>query len=503
MTKALLLTAALFFSGTTAVAAQDTVVLTLKHIGRDGQPAAEYETMLINTDTFEFIDGHEGAMPLPKGRYVLQSTLSGKGTKDHLSYPDLTLDANTEVDLDARLAKPVEITPPEADAKLLLGEVLFSLEFGGNSIVNGVEFYGSDKVSTANLGPVPPDRKLQSLVNTQWQGRHFYGLAWFQPGGIPTGFQRTVRPADLAKVHQRFGAPARGKPGWSVAKPTLGLFQGAGIVVPADLPSERTVYFNASPWENDFFQLRPSPDPNPGDIEVRLYGPIRHYEAGRDYEQSFDSAVSGPAVPVPGLITSGIQRTPEALFVAVPMFTDGGGNAGQSTVDSARTTLYQDGVKIGESDYAGSGYFPLTAKEGIYRLETGASRTGVAELSTKVSAAWTFRSSTEATGLVPLSSMRFAPRLDISDSAPAGQKFVIPVYLRDQNSDLDQVAKNLTVDVSYDSGRSWQAAQIVGNTTAVVQHPAKSGLVSLRAMATDRFGSTVETTIINAYRTSR
>ncbi|MEV4320251.1 hypothetical protein [Actinocrispum sp. NPDC049592] len=502
MLRALPLVAVLLLSGTAATAAEDTFSLTVKHIGRDGRPAAEHDTSLVNTATWDRSRVEEGTTRLPAGRYILQTTIPGPDGKDYLSYPDLVLDKDTEVDLDARLAKPVDVAPPAPDVRLTSGEVFFLLEFGNDYLVDGITFEGTEKVATAHLGGVPADRKLESMVHTEWQGRNLYDLAWFQQGGVPTGFRRAVRPKDLAKVHERFGAPAKGKLGWAVTMPVSGNLQGFASAVPVQLPSERIAYYNEAPWQHRLYQLQPSDPPNPGDIEVMLTSPIRHHRAGADEEETFDTAVSGPALAEGWPFSVGIERVPGALSVLVPMFADGAGHPGYSTMDSERTTLYQDGVKVGENPEAGSGYFAVTGKPATFRLETEASRTGVAELSPKVSVAWTFRSSDDQRGLVALSAMRFAPKLDDNDAAGAGRDFVIPVWLRDQHSETDRVPTNLTVDVSYNAGATWTPAQLAGNV-AIVHHPAKTRLVSLRAKATDRFGSTVEQTIINAYRTTR
>lgn len=57
--------------------------------------------------------------------------------------------------------------------------------------------------------------------------------------------------------------------------------------------------------------------------------------------------------------------------------------------------------------------------------------------------------------------------------------------------------RHLTVDVSYDEGRTWQRATTHGDRI-VLTHPEDARSVSLRASATDR-GATVEQTIIRAY----
>ncbi|HEX8345814.1 MAG TPA: hypothetical protein VF657_13915, partial [Actinoplanes sp.] len=96
------------------------------------------------------------------------------------------------------------------------------------------------------------------------------------------------------------------------------------------------------------------------------------------------------------------------------------------------------------------------------------------------------------------------PVLDGNNAAPAGKAFTIPVAVQRQPGAQTHAVKTLTVDVSYDDGRTWQPANLkkVAGTawTATVTHPSTSGFVSLRAKSTDTAGNGVDQTIIRAYR---
>jgi hypothetical protein len=59
--------------------------------------------------------------------------------------------------------------------------------------------------------------------------------------------------------------------------------------------------------------------------------------------------------------------------------------------------------------------------------------------------------------------------------------------------------KQLSVEVSYDEGKTWQRVLVTAQLTAVLHHPANATSVSLRASATDRDGNTVKQTVIRAY----
>jgi hypothetical protein len=59
--------------------------------------------------------------------------------------------------------------------------------------------------------------------------------------------------------------------------------------------------------------------------------------------------------------------------------------------------------------------------------------------------------------------------------------------------------KELTVEVSFDDGQSWQVVPVVGRSV-LIWHPHQEGFVSLRATVADTTGNTVEQTIIRAYQ---
>jgi len=206
----------------------------------------------------------------------------------------------------------------------------------------------------------------------------------------------------------------------------------------------------------------------------------------------------------------GIRRTPDNQLVVDDGLlvdpTPGRGSLPKFQKDSGRTALYRNGELVAENVGA---YGLLRAKmpvdEAAYRLETELDRASFAEVSTKVSVAWTFRSRHEAVSLpvaLPLLAVRYSPALDAGYAAPAGRPFPIPIRVEHQPGSTGGRITGLAVQVSYDDGATWQPAPVRGggqNWSASVTHPAGAGHVSLRATATDSNGGKVEQTILRAY----
>lgn len=120
-------------------------------------------------------------------------------------------------------------------------------------------------------------------------------------------------------------------------------------------------------------------------------------------------------------------------------------------------------------------------------------------MSTRLAVTWTFRSGhTDGVAALPLSAVRFSPAVAADNTAPAGKPFVVPVAVHAQDG-RRYTPSRLTVDVSYDEGRTWRKAVVRHDSAVLLDHPATATSVSLRAKATDSEGNTVELTVIRAY----
>ena len=171
----------------------------------------------------------------------------------------------------------------------------------------------------------------------------------------------------------------------------------------------------------------------------------------------------------------------------------------------ARAALYRNNKLVGALDeqYA---EFDVPSAKAKYRFETSVERGAPATLSTRVQAAWTFSSARVAGSTykrLPLSSVRFTPPVDLTNTAPAGKIVRIGVGIDRQAGSSATRMKSLTVEVSFDDGHSWKKVTLRGAgdaRTAVVAHRATAGFVSLRVTGADTAGNTVRQTVVRAYR---
>jgi hypothetical protein len=190
-----------------------------------------------------------------------------------------------------------------------------------------------------------------------------------------------------------------------------------------------------------------------------------------------------------------------------------------SEVDSGSTVLFRDGVKVGETKVPGQGQFQVPQELAYYRLETQSRRSDVSEFSTRISCVWTFSSvhppdpdpdpkdpkdKGKGGNALPLMSIRFAPRdLNPRNEIRPGPA-TVPVIVQKPGDAPEATVTGLTVDVSFNDGRTWQPVQVTrdpdsSTATVRIDHPRSASFVSLRARAADSSGNTAEQTVIRAY----
>ncbi|MEV6691502.1 S8 family serine peptidase [Micromonospora sp. NPDC051196] len=495
--------------------------VTLRHLGRDGAAAGDHVTFLLGLTAYdEFVvydPSGTAEVRVPKGRYGLVSYLFDEATEQltMMAGPELEVKRDSSVTIDARKAGTVRLTVPDRSAKsaLAMADATFLLgDLGAASFGTfGLDF---DGLTIGQLGrPVPADRFFSSLT-TQFadveaeNSTYFYGLGEQFPGRLPNGLTKHYRNSDLAKVTQRFNG---GYPGalaerlaFPVFEPDLG---GWAAVLNVAVPGQRVEYYSTKQvrWSTELAFGTPVEDQPWLDTVAVFWSEPTAYRAGRHYQDTWNGAPYGPSFPTPRWPEEGLTRQGDVIGLALPLHGDAAGHPGGSVADTSRTALYRNGKLVGESPEHGWGQFEVPAGVATYRLETSAKRS-FTDLSTEVAATWTFRSG-HVRGdkylRLPASVIRFAPRLDARNSAPANRSFVIPIQVERQPGAPAGRTRSLTVEVSYNGGKTWQRAKVNkagSGWQAVVKHPRGTGYVSLRASAEDSAGNTVTQRIIQAYR---
>ncbi|MGC4867703.1 S8 family serine peptidase [Micromonospora sp. DT53] len=503
----------------------ESYTLTVEHLNRAGARTADHWTILVGMDTFGSWDllSSDGVakVRVPKGHYGLSGLVFEPGPEDEpremslLAQPDLTIERDTRIVVDARRTKPVRTTVPDRKAVPQLIDLSgnFTADDGSTS---GIGLWADTftGLTSGQLGkPVSAERFVATLTS-QWttpdtaNSPYLYALADAIPGRMPTGLVRHYDRRDLATVVHRFRGGDPGIEAERIVFPVLKYNVGGGaLILPTAVPGQRVEYYNTKGvrWESEIAFGKRDEEGWLNAQTILLSTPTA-YRAGRTVQETWNQAPYGPSFPNPRWPHQSVSRIGDTIVADVPMFSDAAGHPGGSLSDSEQTKLWRNGTLVGESEYAGYGEFAVPPGRANYRL-VASSKRSFTDLSTEVESSWTFRSrhvAGETPARLPLSAVRFAPPLRVDNSAPAGQGFVVPVRVQRQPDSPATRVEKLAVDVSYDGGKTWSKAKLVRTSadgwSALLRHPAGPGHVSLRASARDTAGNTVTQRIIQAYR---
>ncbi|MEV0805914.1 S8 family serine peptidase [Micromonospora sp. NPDC050200] len=504
----------------------ESYTVTVTHLGRDGSPFGDSYTTLVNLAGFDVRDIHDAdgvaEVRVPKGRYGLNSVFietapdGGLGGLAQLAQPELVVDRDLKITLDLRRTAPVEMTVPQAGARPALVDIgaNFTADDGSTYGFGLISFDSFDGLATGQLGGTVSADRFVSTFSSQWtepetrDSRYLYALSEAVPGRLPTGFVRHYRTGGLATVVHRFRDPYRGLESARLVFPDTGYNTGGwAIMLPTATPGQRVEHYSTKGvrWSSELdFGVR-DPDGWLNTSAVLESMPVA-YRAGRTVHETWGEAPLGPSFPAPRWPDQSISRTGDSVFVGLPLHSDAAGHPGGSLADKARTALWRNGKLVGETGDPGYGQFDVPAGAADYKLTVSSTRS-LTDLSTEVESTWTFRSG-HVTGAepvrLPVSAIRFAPPLSADNSASAGRLLRVPVEVRRQPGAGTATVEKLTVDVSYDGGKTWQKVTVLRlprtGWVALVKHAAAPGYVSLRASARDSAGNTVTTRIIQAYR---
>ncbi|MFD9704220.1 S8 family serine peptidase [Lentzea sp. NPDC059081] len=483
---------------------EERYTLAVDFTDRDGKDPASSSTFLVGLDNsvVQVLDtAGDLKIRLPRGTYVLETTIGTDEGLDLLVQPNVVLTADTAITQDARLAKPLSITPPEAPGDSVVGELAWRRTLGSRTVASTLVARGGfDGIRTAQGGGPLSPAEMASLVTLQTdtaaEAGTYFRLSYPVGGSLPTGLTRAPRKEDLARVEATISGLAPGSTALKGELPAsaLGLY-GGGLLYRAPESGEVVDYVTTEGlrWQSSLLNTHAN-----GAMEQITSG-FRTYQAGRTYQERENRPVYSPGLPETPYPL--VTRRGPLLIVGVPLVSDASNGIGYSTLDSARTALYRDGVLLDEAAST-SGYFEkVPLSQGDYRAEMSLDRSSQFEFSTKVSGVWTFRSTgTEGrTEALPLSVVRFAPQLDSNGAVPAGTLQRIGLSTQSQG---DTGAVRITgVQYSHDDGKSWRPAGVSG-ASALVYNPLNAEWTSLKATTVDAKGNTSEVTVIHAYRLS-
>lgn len=494
--------------------------LTIKQLDEAGRPTGNGFTTIVGRDrdfSQDVADATDGELTvrLPKGGYGLTGIIAGDESSpaSYFLAPAVQLDRDTTIVMDARQARSVRATVPDAQAENTHAQLIPGYTRTDGQPMPWVifDFPGFQNFKVAHVGPKAPKGAAYAQYSGFWTRKSAdgtdvnYRLAWNRSGSLG-GFTAQVRRRDLAKVDFTVGRPgpdAGAQIAVSPLTPDGNLSADFSTPTLRDLPLRTTDYVlgNGVKW---------SYSAHSWETETSLQGQYTAFQPRKRYTVRFNVGVFGPALPPgegePRGMYPGLARSGNTIRASLPLFGDGAGNVGSSSVSKLESSLRADGEEIAtDGDPLFSADYTVPEEARRYELTMDASRDPeLYPVSTQVRAEWTFDSAKVADSgwtRLPLSAVRFSPELSTQSTAKAGARFEVPFTV--EGAATKGTVEKLEFEVSYDGGRTWTTAEAVQGTHLVLDHPAEPGTVSLRAKLTDRDGNTLVQTVERAYLTVR
>ncbi|MFH9265139.1 S8 family peptidase [Streptomyces sp. NPDC017546] len=486
--------------------------VTFKATGRDGAPStgwqADLKGYLGHASRLRFfpdLSSGSATVRLPRGTYNLSADMlvdpaaPGKGA-DLINNPQFSVTGPTTVDLDARSTRPVTFKVPDATATPTRAGMMYALNTPEAGITLWSDFTSFDNVRTAHQGPRASDGSLYQQWSAHWKqgGTEYNALAGSLVPELATGYSKTYTTRNMALVKVRIGASV---PGLDSVVQAYGELANGGIE-PAftvhPLTGTRKVYLSTDDdavW-NISAGVLGDKDPAGGrQIEAAYsWETARRLEPGTTHTDTFHAGVMGPQIKA----GEGLVRDGDNLYSSLALLSDGQGHSGFARYAGATTTIHRDGVLYAKEDAAvDERFFALPEESATYKVATTVNRNpAVYRAGNRIDASWTFTSArTAAPTTLPVSTVRFQPRLALDSTVPAGSQQTFPVVV--QGAAAGAGLKALRVMVSYDNEK-WLPAKVTAGTITV-SAPAKGEAISLKAVVTDRNGNESTVTIHNAF----
>lgn len=451
----------------------------------------------------------KGKVSLPPGEYdFLSMTASGDET---------VLGINTVT----VKTKPVDFAFDGAKGKKVSYKVDRSAELTDHTV--GVFSYPPETgyamtVTTVEAKPVYviPTGKLDKRTGMEAEPHlegggdadpYTYDLALLHRGGVPEDPSYVVHDDELAQVTRKFD-------GLATTAPTTNCnagFNADGIsgsicqMRKVSWQSQRTELFTASP------DVKWLSHTEVGDVTDDHYISLDDkstYEAGPS-ERVVGHAPSSLNMRLPADDKrTCVERKGDELSAYLP-FLD---NANPSELIVAtlpmtgEAVLKRDGEEIGREDTKTGGFtFTLPDKDsGRYSLSAQVKHDGsFTPLATETSVEWEFASKpSEAAVPAEVSAVAFDAEGISNGSADVGKEQKFTLEYRPQSGATDTKLKDLTFEVSYDDGKTWEKVDITvdGDKAAgTLKHPKSAKSVSVKATASDDAGNKVTHSTVDAY----
>ncbi|GAA0949884.1 S8 family serine peptidase [Kribbella koreensis] len=330
-----------------------------------------------------------------------------------------------------------------------------------------------------------------------------YAKAWANQ--VPAGAQLVLKPNQLARVDDIFGAHVAGTETSEIRTSTTPLGGGFGswLLPVMPTPVRRTSYVlaNGLKWNSSLVVN------NNGD-GAGVQTPDRTYRAGTHTTERWIAPVENSGLPAATTPYAFVSRADNGLGVSLSPFRRGPFEFGDTFggLGEFATTLQRNGEEVASSDQPGL-WAEVPADAAEYKITLDAKREAAFWLySTQVKSVWSFRSSGSDEEVMPLVLADVdVPQADDLNQVKVGKPTTITLGLRHQAGSSSKAKfTEATLELSYD-GTHWTTLPLTkvadGKYRTTVTHPAAQAgkAPSLRLTVGDSAGGKLEQQITKAY----
>jgi subtilisin family serine protease len=492
--------------------------LRVSAVGKDGRPPATVMITLIKPDPSSadgavyYTASGSRRVPLNSTWHITAYIVDDDGTTTMVTSNKVVVTGDREVVLDARVARPLDITVPDPRATPYDAAAVVNRTADGLYTHSGIS--GDLRtLRTADVGP----KDLPGIitqVHAVFQAKAekgraptVYQVGWRKEGAFITGLVKHVKRRELATVDVGYARNATGVRAWrtnTIYEPSLGgSYPLSSELPPVATPARRTEYYVGDVRWRSTLREQSTVD----EVQVLDLAQTKDpsYRPGRRYGEKWNGAVLNTTLTPVYEGSSAVVRQGDTIWASFSGWADGEGHVGfPYPVANHRLSLHRGDTLLGEftGTFGQFGSWEVPADPATYRMTYSADLPAPFRLSQRMESVWTFTSSAALQDALPLTSIGFRPDLGLDNSARAGSIITVPLTFAQQATAAR--VKSASVSASFDGGATWSAVptlNLSGTYTAAVSHPrGRSGFVSLRATAVDTAGNTVTTTVLRAYQ---
>ncbi|MFE7407441.1 S8 family serine peptidase [Isoptericola sp. NPDC057559] len=513
--------------------------LTVNVLDRDGKPATWGSVTLFQLDrstaAAPAVDGQPITERLLTGRVSVNALVRTDSTSEwsYLSIPELVLDGDRTVTLDARDAEPVTV---RTDAPSVAGSASMSYaRTTADSWYVGATAYartnGDDPVRMSALPTSGRVTSGEAGFGTYWrlfepgvpraESDYVYNVAFDEQGGVAEDQRHRVRDSRLAAVEETWWAQRVGHTfldSVHTTDPLTGELRYAGSGGDdVAAPGTRVAWYQAGrPW-------RQSASSRVFFTEA-IYGAERTYSPGERTATDWYRGLSATAMArtVDGGVARVAERQANLVGMAFPHWKDSEGRVGDGGFgDVGNAELFVDGTSLGRRAFP-SGQWEVPAEEGRYEAvinQFSFQPPAFWELGRQSWTKFGFRSARpdaagEEVDALPIMLPVYDAEVDGLQLAPATAGYPVGIdFLGQEGHDLADVT-DVRVQVSYDEAMTsagaypgdrytWTDVPVEergGRWVATVDNtPAAGGQVSLHVTATAEDRTSVEQYAMHVY----